>query len=137
MFCLKCGKEITNNAAFCTYCGCPVNYEEPAPAGVPLPVPPVMSGEAKPVPASAEYQLLQPEQPVQPVQPAPLGAPSPLPEAAEPIFGEPTANVQPISEAVKPSERMYTFGHLALCLAAVGLMAIVAGVFAGLYFSVV
>ncbi len=37
---------------------------------------------------------------------------------------------------VKP-ERKYTFGHLMMCLAAVAIMAIVAGVFAGLYFSVV
>lgn len=36
---------------------------------------------------------------------------------------------------VKP-ERKYTFGHLMMCLAAVAIMAIVAGVFAGLYFSV-
>ncbi len=34
-------------------------------------------------------------------------------------------------------EKYYSFGHIALCLAAVALMAIVAGVFAGLYFSVI
>ncbi|MBD5130742.1 MAG: zinc-ribbon domain-containing protein [Ruminococcaceae bacterium] len=34
-------------------------------------------------------------------------------------------------------ERMYTLGHIMMCLAAVAVMAIVAGVFAGLYFSVV
>ncbi len=34
-------------------------------------------------------------------------------------------------------EKYYSFGHIALCLAAVAVMAIVAGVFAGLYFSVI
>lgn len=34
-------------------------------------------------------------------------------------------------------ERKYTLGHIMLCLAAVAVMAITAGVFAGLYFSVV
>ncbi len=34
-------------------------------------------------------------------------------------------------------EKYYTFGHIALCLAAVAVMAITAGVFAGLYFSVI
>lgn len=37
----------------------------------------------------------------------------------------------------KPRERKYTLGHIMLCLAAVAVMAITAGVFAGLYFSVV
>ena len=37
----------------------------------------------------------------------------------------------------QPAEKCYTFTHIALCLAAVALMAIVAGVFAGLYFSAI
>lgn len=51
----------------------------------------------------------------------------------------PIAPVVPVQSAVpaaKP-ERKYTFGHIMMCLAAVAVMAIVAGVFAGLYFSVV
>lgn len=35
-----------------------------------------------------------------------------------------------------PPERKYTFGHIMLCLIAVAIMAVVAGIFAGLYFSV-
>jgi len=42
-----------------------------------------------------------------------------------------------IENAPKKVEKYYTFGHIAMCLAAVAVMAIVAGVFAGLYFSVV
>ena len=44
-----------------------------------------------------------------------------------------------VTEPPKPEkpEKYYTFGHLAMCLAAVAVMAIVAGVFAGLYFSAI
>lgn len=37
----------------------------------------------------------------------------------------------------EPRERKYTLGHLVMCLIAAGVMAIAAGVFAGLYFSVI
>lgn len=65
-----------------------------------------------------------------PVYSAPLAYPT-----------EPAANVIPVQSAElnkesKP-ERRYTLGHIMMCLAAVAIMAIVAGVFAGLYFSVV
>lgn len=43
----------------------------------------------------------------------------------------------PADAAEKKPERRYTLGHIMMCLAAVAVMAIVAGVFAGLYFSVV
>lgn len=46
-----------------------------------------------------------------------------------------TVPMQPVPE--KRPERKYTLGHIMMCLAAVAVMAIVAGVFAGLYFSVV
>ncbi len=42
-----------------------------------------------------------------------------------------------IEAAPQKVEKYYTFGHIAMCLAAVAVMAIVAGVFAGLYFSVI
>ncbi len=44
----------------------------------------------------------------------------------------------PAAAPSKPErERKYTLGHILLCLAATAVMAITAGVFAGLYFSVV
>lgn len=56
-----------------------------------------------------------------------------------PINGEGSVHVAEVFEKpAKPlPERKYTFGHIMLCLSAVAIMAIVAGVFAGLYFSVV
>lgn len=62
---------------------------------------------------------------------------------APPAYPAPAQSVNtiPVQSAVltpenKP-ERKYTLGHIMMCLAAVAVMAIVAGVFAGLYFSVV
>ncbi len=58
--------------------------------------------------------------------------PTYLDPAADP-YAVPTPSGLPKEEA----PRKYTIGHLIMCLAASGVMAIVAGVFAGLYFSVV
>lgn len=76
----------------------------------------------------------------------PLPTPNNIPTygASEPAYPAPpaypnqninTVPVQPVPE--KRPERKYTLGHIMMCLAAVAVMAIVAGVFAGLYFSVV
>ena len=51
-----------------------------------------------------------------------------------------TVNIspEPVTPAPKPErERKYTLGHILLCLASTAIMAITAGIFAGLYFSVV
>lgn len=62
--------------------------------------------------------------------------------SAPPAYPSPAQSMTiPVQSAVltpenKP-ERKYTLGHIMMCLAAVAVMAIVAGVFAGLYFSVV
>lgn len=62
---------------------------------------------------------------------------------APPAYPAPAQSVNtiPVQSAVltpeNRPERKYTLGHIMMCLAAVAVMAIVAGVFAGLYFSVV
>ncbi|MBQ9947620.1 MAG: hypothetical protein IJO91_04445 [Oscillospiraceae bacterium] len=43
----------------------------------------------------------------------------------------------PVPQEQVKVEKYYTLGHIMLCLGAVAIMAIVAGVFAGLYFSVI
>ena len=77
----------------------------------------VNSAEAAPAPQPTEF-----------LTNAPLSAPAPAPVQT-------TVPLAPVPEEKEP--KYYTFGHIALCLAAVAVMAIVAGVFAGLYFSVV
>lgn len=88
--------------------------------------------ESQPAPA-AEYSTNSAEaapapQPTDLLNDAPISAPAPAPVQT-------TVPLAPIPEEKEP--KYYTFGHIALCLAAVAVMAIVAGVFAGLYFSVV
>lgn len=51
--------------------------------------------------------------------------------------GVPGTNSAPAVPQKPERERKYTLGHILLCLAATAVMAITAGVFAGLYFSVV
>lgn len=54
--------------------------------------------------------------------------------AASGIPSYPPINAKKIKE---PRERKYTLGHLVMCLVTAGIMAIAAGIFAGLYFSVI
>lgn len=76
----------------------------------------------------------QPEAISQPaVQSEPISQPV---EQSTPI-NQPVGQSEPISQPAVRSERRYTIGHIIMCLASTALMAIVAGVFAGLYFSVV
>lgn len=224
MFCSKCGRQINNDALFCTFCGSPTVLAAPtapaapavpnanalnapnAPSMLNVPTPqsipmtsesyaagasipstgavsqsvplyaennsePLSSEEeyAEPLPTEedpvsvnpenaepsvpfvsepSEYQdnpEAQPSELEQPYPPAPqptfavqessseLAAASP---AGTIDFSAPIQPVQPAPPAEESGKR-YTFGHIALCLAAVGVMAVVAGIFAGLYFSVI
>ena len=116
MFCSKCGKILGDNAMFCTYCGAAVvKAEQPAPASAPVSAPILDMEQPAPASAPVSAPVLDMEQP----------APASTPVSA------------PAPATQQPAEKCYTFTHIALCLAAVALMAIVAGVFAGLYFSAI
>lgn len=75
----------------------------------------------------------------------PYPTPNSIPQSGFGVSGAysmPTDGTQAAAPAASaPStpkrERKYTLGHIMLCLAAVAIMAITAGIFAGLYFSVV
>lgn len=56
MFCSKCGREVSDQAKFCNYCGAPMGNAQPQPVQKPAPAQPAM----------------QPAQQVQPSQPAPV-----------------------------------------------------------------
>lgn len=163
MFCSQCGKQLDNNALFCTFCGARTNNTAGSPAPVSAPVsapvtaaPETVREDSQPTPVSSDTAATEPvsqtaPQPVsEPVpQTVPQPAPAPAPEVQPAVTAEPSmdffhdspADVQaqvplsPVPEEKEP--KYYTFGHIALCLAAVAVMAIVAGVFAGLYFSVI
>lgn len=112
------------------------NLGQPAPDVLPTETP--VSGA---VPQSEQSAQVAPNAPTAPVAPAAQDAPNaPTAPAAQSAPNAPTAPVAPDApEAAKKhtAEHKYTLGHLIMCLASTAIMAIVAGVFAGLYFSVV
>lgn len=54
MFCSKCGREVSDQAKFCNYCGTPLGNAQPQPVQKPAPV----------QPAAQPVQQTQPAQPV-------------------------------------------------------------------------
>ncbi len=162
MFCPKCGRLVNDNALFCTFCGCslremsdnapdntagslPVSpLSEPSPVSTPMssPVSAPVSELASPLsePVSAPvYAADKPNDSGETAFNEVTGIPAvkvasesaPVPKEVEMISADDIEN--PPAKV----EKYYSFGHIALCLAAVAVMAIVAGVFAGLYFSVI
>ena len=119
MYCNQCGNILTENGAFCSFCG--AKNEDVANQPVPVETQTVVTeatapateqANAAPQSAAQMYTIPQP----------PVGfAPEP-----------PVPPTKPVKE-----EKYYTFGHIMLCLGAAAIMAIAAGVFAGLYFSVI
>ena len=77
---------------------------------------------------------------------APYPTPGTIPKSGGSISGTYSApmggsaintSVDVTSSTPEKGERKYTLGHILLCLASTAIMAITAGVFAGLYFSVI
>lgn len=134
MYCNQCGNILQDGAVFCSFCGAKHNAEQPArPINAPQtaqeaqPVSVPVYGEAAPViqPADDTGHNEPPQ--------ASFSTESDIPRMA-PNFG----TAVPVKKEKPPkAERYYTFGHIMLCLSAVALMAIVAGVFAGLYFTAI
>lgn len=163
MFCVNCGKELANDARFCSFCGAPVKdvivrttVAEPQKEAVAENE--TLNAE-QPVSEEAVLTTEQavPENEVSEEQPGDAALNAPLEEKTSlptpnviPTMGVGTSspanantpntenpNVAPAPSAPEKPERRYTLGHIFICLAAVAVMAITAGVFAGLYFSVV
>lgn len=112
MYCINCGNQISENAVFCSACGFRTRTSEVIPED-------------------------------DPVQPAaqPAQEPDARQEHQDYVFDLPEypafrQTAPPISKADEPP---LFFGKraFAVCLAAIGLLAIGCGVFAGLFFSVV
>lgn len=101
MFCAKCGKELKEEAAFCTNCGAPVRKPaEPAkPVETVKPVEPAKAAEAAKAVESAKAV-----EPVKPAEPAKAVEPIKAAEPAKPA--EPAKAVEPAgaAEPVKPVE---------------------------------
>ena len=143
MFCKTCGKEYNEGSQFCIYCGAKI---EPTEITSEIAANPAeITAASLPEPVSATEATA--------AQPAESVLPTPEPIQSSVSYGSVEPAIRPVERSnvgvssydftvtqtpqpEKP-EKYYTFGHLALCLAAVAVMAIVAGVFAGLYFSAI
>ena len=129
MYCNQCGNILTEQGAFCSFCGAK-NDEAIATATVAkAPQTTTVVNETS-VPAN-EPVAPQPDQNAQASVPIYTSPATPTGYTSEVPM-----NMPPVAQPQKP-EKYYTFNHILMCLAAVAVMAIVAGVFAGLYFSTI
>lgn len=113
-YCIACGKQISDTAKFCPYCGgrqpettpAPAPAPEPAPAPAPAPEPapapaPISEPEQHPAPAPKPEPVADPVSAPAP-KPEPVPAPDPVPAPApEPASG-PTPEPQPAAPASQP-----------------------------------
>lgn len=130
MFCENCGKELGEDTTFCAFCGTHQSATViAAAANVESPAPPDTASVPTTAPASAPAAAVN--VPISSAVPTPNVIPS------SGMLGYPAVTIETPKKEKRPRERKYTLGHLILCLAAAGIMAVAAGVFAGLYFSVV
>lgn len=162
MYCNHCGNILTEDAQFCAFCGAKCGLASVVPAKELNPTATTAESalsadttatETKPAdaytaapaaPADAAAPIYSTPAPHAESIPQPQAAPaSAQPFAARNEAAHAAPHAQGISveipvpqEQVKV-EKYYTLGHIMLCLGAVAIMAIVAGVFAGLYFSVI
>lgn len=133
MYCNQCGNIVSENALFCSFCGAST---KPAAPVAPTPAPVEYSPVSEPVQSTVSAHIsesIKPEsvaEPITPVYTTEQVTPAPQPT---PIQDEIKLN-QP--EKVKV-EKYYTFGHIVFCLIVNAIIALAAGIFAGLYFSLI
>lgn len=90
------------------------------------------------VPANSEAVIPRstaPQTPTVGTFPTAYPMPNVIPQSGSGVSG--VSGTTAATSSKPERERKYTLGHILLCLAATAVMAITAGVFAGLYFSVV
>ena len=152
MYCMNCGKENPDGVKFCCFCGTSVNA---LPISDKIPENPAENGQLEfdenEVSAQNPANVSVPVSPLAPVSSPvsanPYAIPQTLPINTQgisyaPRTGQNVQNVNiPMKNAVPEEkqdfERKYTIKHIIMCLVSTAVCAIAAGVFAGLYFSVV
>lgn len=166
MFCGNCGREMIGNTRFCQYCGAEqtatVIPGAAAPSQAAAPEPP--QEFSAPVSAAEPATVSSPvSAPVSTPAPAPmtqsasatavLPTPNEIPTnnlgAVAPTVSASAGTLQSVSTTEitiekddkkrkkEAPERKYSLRHIVMCLATAAVMAVAAGVFAGLYFSVI
>lgn len=157
MYCQKCGKEIAAGSVFCTWCGAKQESAVPQPGDIPQSSPIQENQVQESAATAAQQETSEPTAVMEnPVESA-AAAPETEPEAPQEAAADNTAGVAETAQEELPRDffndeiklsdkapekaekprKYYTTAHLVICLAAAGIMAAAAGVFAGLYFSVI
>jgi len=138
MFCYKCGKQISDNSVFCTWCGAKNSDPAPAPAEpIPASVPVGAPAVSEPAAEPSAVSMKLPEEPER-LSSVPVSSTLAEQENShKPMMEVPLCDPLPENAKKPKPERLYTRGQITLCLVLMGVMAAVAGVFAGLYFSVI
>lgn len=95
-YCIACGKQISDAAKFCPYCG----GRQPVPAPVPAPAPepasePAPAPEPEPMPAPATEPAPEPAPASEP-SPEPAAEPAPSPAAEPATASEPASAPEPV-----------------------------------------
>ena len=131
MFCEECGKEISDNTRFCPYCGAEQTARVQPAQSISF-TSAVNSNADNSATATTPAETSVPvSTPVNTPASNPANAPAPNAENFSPML----KSVE-IKDDPAPSPKLkYSLKHLVLCLAAAGVMAIAAGVFAGMYFA--
>ena len=131
MFCEECGKEISDNTRFCPYCGAEQTARVQPAQSISF-TSAVNSNADNSATATTPAETSVPvSTPVNTPASNPANAPAPNAENFSPIL-----KTVDIKDENAPSPKLkYSLKHLVLCLAAAGVMAIAAGVFAGMYFA--
>lgn len=131
MFCEECGKEISDNTRFCPYCGAEQTARVQPAQSISF-TSAVNSNADNSATATTPAETSVPvSTPVNAPASTPANAPAPNAENFSPML----KSVE-IKDDPAPSPKLkYSLKHLVLCLAAAGVMAIAAGVFAGMYFA--
>lgn len=146
-----CGRQIDDNAAFCTWCGAKmivpeapkpaVSVPEPEPVTAEMDVPAAEArGEKQPEYSGAFSEREEGSEKIQEsLDDAEAVPKAPLPRV-DPSWNQEVPLSEKAPEAAAQEEKprkYYTGAHLAICLVTTGIMAVIAGVFAGLYFSAI
>ena len=127
MFCEECGKEISDNTRFCPYCGAEQTARVQPAQSISF-TSAVNSNADNSATATTPAET---SVPVNAPASTPANAPAPNAESVSPILK--TVDIK--DENATSPKLKYSLKHLVLCLAAAGVMAIAAGVFAGMYFA--
>lgn len=138
MYCENCGKELKENTKFCIYCGTEQTSSVILPAEITVPAPsePVSESSAPAISATPEPENIAPTAAEVPEAPEPSEIPtSGTSQQTNSNENEPPLIVTVFPEKSPSPAPTYTLKHLVMCLAVAAVMAVAAGVFAGLYFA--